>query len=89
LFLVAAGMGIVDNGLILMNSVIKELVEKEEEKIIKKTEQENKKDKSTLKRRITDIQCREISYQLFIFRSWIRILTGTRIGASDHIKANN
>ena len=62
MFLVATGMGIVDNGLILMNSVIKQLLEKEEEKIIKKTEQENKKDKSTLKRRVTDIQCKEFYF---------------------------
>jgi hypothetical protein len=58
LFFIAAGMGILDSGLGLLNRLSGELVQDQEQRVLIKQKLLNDKDASIQRRRVTNIACK-------------------------------
>lgn len=90
---IMAGLGIMDNGWVIVKGVFLKLTldkEKEMQKAVQRKVKMEKKNNAVVYRRVTKLECKLTTTSLiYNYRPRIRILAGARTGASDHGETHN
>lgn len=85
LFLVTAGIAVVDSGFQTVDKEIRELLEGKEEQTIQKEKEKLTNNRANIQtRRVTNVACKFSTCLINLNRSWLCIFSRTRPGTSDH-----